>query len=98
MKVQPTLKELQPPVRLTEDFFNAIINRIECTKPLPGENINITQKADGIVIASSFTATTFSCNVVTLNVCSNGVPDTLLVLKVNTYTASQLDVMYQKDD
>jgi len=68
------LKELQGTSRLALGFFNSVIRRIECTKPLAGSNISIQQQDDGILINSSFTP-----NVVTLNVCSNGTPGTLLV-------------------
>ena len=68
------LKELQGTSRLALGFFNSLIRRIECTKPLAGSNITIQQQDDGILINSSFTP-----NVVTLNVCSNGTPATLLV-------------------
>lgn len=68
------LKELQGASRLALGFFNSLIRRIECTKPLAGNNITIKQEDDGIVINSVFTP-----NVVTLNVCSNGVPATLVV-------------------
>ena len=71
------LKELQGTSRLALGFFNSIIRRIECTKPLAGRYIEINQQDDGIVISLN-TAVTLN-NVVTLNVCSNGVPDTLLV-------------------
>ena len=68
------LNELQGTSRLALGFFNSLIRRIECTKPLAGENISIQQQDDGILISSSFNP-----NVVTLNVCSNGTPTTLLV-------------------
>jgi len=68
------LKELPGSSRLALGFFNSLIRRIECTKPLAGNNITIKQEDDGIVINSVFTP-----NVVTLNVCSNGVPTTILV-------------------
>lgn len=68
------LNELPGRSRLALGFFNSLIRRIECTKPLAGDNITIKQEDDGIVINSVFTP-----NVVTLNVCSNGVPATLAV-------------------
>lgn len=68
------LKELAGTSRLALGFFNSLIRRIECTKPLAGDNITIAQQDDGIIINSTFTP-----NVVTLNVCSNGVPATILV-------------------
>lgn len=70
------LKELPGSSRLALGFFNSLIRRIECTKPLAGNNITIKQEDDGIVINST---ASFTPNVVTLNVCSNGVPTTILV-------------------
>ena len=70
------LKELSGASRLGREFFNKIIRRIESTKPTAGDNITITQEVNGFRISS----TGGDYNVVTLNVCSNGVPDTLLVL------------------
>ena len=74
MRLEPPLQELKGKSRLALGFFNSLIRRIECTKPLAGNNITIKQEDDGIVINSVFTP-----NVVTLNVCSNGVPTTILV-------------------
>lgn len=70
---EPELKELSGASRLAREFFNKLIRRIECTKPTAGSNITITEQENGFKISSDFTA-------VTLNVCSNGTPDTLLVL------------------
>lgn len=72
MRLEPKLQELQGSSRLALGFFNSLINRIECTKPIPGGNISIQQQPDGIQV-------NFSGNVVTLNVCSNGTPSTLAV-------------------
>lgn len=69
------LKELEGASRLAREFFNRVIRRIECTKPTAGNNITITEEDNGFKVSS-----TGDYNVVTLNVCSNGVPDTLLVL------------------
>jgi hypothetical protein len=70
------LKELVGASRLAREFFNRLIRRIECTKPTAGDNITITQEDNGFKISGSGG----DYNVVTLNVCSNGTPDTLLVL------------------
>ena len=70
------LKELSGASRLGREFFNRVIRRIECTKPTAGDNITIAEEDNGFRISS----TGGDYNVVTLNVCSNGVPDTLLVL------------------
>ena len=70
---EPELKELAGASRLAKEFFNKLIRRIECTKPTAGSNITITEEENGFKISSDFTT-------VTLNVCSNGTPDTLVVL------------------
>jgi len=78
---EPELKELAGASRLAREFFNRLIRRIECTKPTAGTGITITQEDNGFKISNSITASTGGeYNVVTLNVCSNGTPDTLLVL------------------
>lgn len=76
---EPELKELAGASRLAKEFFNKLIRRIECTKPTAGDNITITQEDNGFKISS----TGGDYNVVTLNVCSNGSPATLLVLTPN---------------
>jgi hypothetical protein len=73
---EPALTELAGASRLAREFFNKLIRRIECTKPTAGANITITQEDNGFKISSAGG----DFNVVTLNVCSNGTPDTLLVL------------------
>jgi hypothetical protein len=70
---EPALTELAGASRLAKEFFNRLIRRIECTKPTAGSNITITEEENGFKISIGF-------NVVTLNVCSNGTPDTLVVL------------------
>jgi hypothetical protein len=72
---EPELRELAGASRLAKEFFNKLIRRIECTKPTAGSNITITEEENGFKISS-----TADFNTVTLNVCSNGTPDTLLVL------------------
>jgi hypothetical protein len=69
------INELQGTSILTKSFFNKLIRRIECTKPTAGSNITITEEENGFKISS-----TADFNTVTLNVCSNGTPDTLVVL------------------
>lgn len=70
---EPELTELAGASRLALDFFNGLIRRIECTKPTAGIGIAVTEQDNGFQISGDY-------NVVTLNVCSNGTPDTLLVL------------------
>jgi len=72
MAFQPKLKLLEGSSRLALGFFNGLINRIECTKPLEGDGITVTEQADGSGFTISLDAET-----VTLNVCSNGVPATI---------------------
>lgn len=69
------LTEIKGASRLAREFFNSLIRRIECTKPTAGTNITITEEDNGFRISSTSNFTT-----VTLNVCSNGTPSTLLVL------------------
>jgi hypothetical protein len=72
MPLVPKLKLLEGTSRLALGFFNSLINRIECTKPIEGDGILITEEPDG----SGFTID-LDAETVTLNVCSNGVPDTI---------------------
>ena len=75
------LNELQGVSILTKEFYNKVIRRIECTKPLAGAGIAIKQQDNGIEVSISgigsddpFSAVTYQ-----LNVCSNGTPDTIIV-------------------
>ena len=72
MTREPQLKELQGNSRLALGFFNSLISRIECTKPLAGDGLTIIDKPDGVEISVEM-------NKITLNVCSNGTPDTITV-------------------
>lgn len=75
------LNELQGTSILTKSFFNKLIRRIECTKPLAGSGITISEKENGFEV--SFGAAVVGggeFREVTLNVCSNGTPDTITVL------------------
>jgi len=76
MTKEPRLVELKGSSRLALGFFNSIIRRIECTKPIAGDGVTLTEKEDGIQIAVS--------NVVTLNVCSNGTPAVIQVYGPST--------------
>jgi hypothetical protein len=64
------INELQGTSILTKSFFNKLIRRIECTKPLAGDGITISEKENGFEISGS---------AITLNVCSNGEPAEILV-------------------
>ena len=72
MTKEPRLVELKGSSRLALGFFNSIIRRIECTKPIAGDGVTLTEKEDGIQISTS-------SKLITLNVCSNGTPDTIQV-------------------
>jgi len=79
------INELQGTSILTKSFFNKLIRRIECTKPLAGSGITITEQENGIEIMSTgggeIGGGITTANTVTyqLNVCSNGTPDTIIV-------------------
>lgn len=74
------LKELQGASRLTRGFFNRLIRRIECTKPLAGSGITITEQENGIEISGGGAGGAAGFSEITLNVCSNGTPTTITVL------------------
>jgi len=75
------LNELQGTSILTKSFFNKLIRRIECTKPLAGDGITISEKENGFEISGgSIGAGSFAgYSAITLNVCSNGTPSTIVV-------------------
>jgi hypothetical protein len=80
---EPRLNELQGASRLTLGFFNRLIRRIECTKPLAGSGITITEEENGIKISSGGSGSGGSIagfEEITLNVCSNGEPAEIIVL------------------
>ena len=66
------IDELQGVSIITKGFFNRLIRRIECTKPLATEYIKVTPKDEGYEI--QLTAVTYE-----LNVCSSGEPVTITV-------------------
>jgi len=77
------IPELQGTSILTKSFFNKLIRRIECTKPLAGSGITISEKENGFEIASGgigggVAGSGYSA--ITLNVCSNGTPAEIVVL------------------
>jgi len=81
MTKEPRLTELSGDCRLALGFFNSIIRRIECTKPIAGTGIALIEKEDGIQIAVSggIGAGSLGLRVIDLNVCSNGTPATIQV-------------------
>lgn len=72
--IEPSLVELKGKSRLALGFFNSLIRRIECTKPIStsGSIIKINQKPDGLDISLDYKE-------YKLNVCSNGTPTTIIV-------------------
>ena len=62
-------------MKLSGEHFRKVVRRIESIVPLAGNNITVEQKEGGYEIS----VTTLSFNVITLNVCSNGIPSTISV-------------------
>jgi len=62
-------------MKLSGQHFRKVVRRIESIVPLAGDNITVQPKEGGYEIS----ATLPSFNVITLNVCSNGSPDTIIV-------------------
>ena len=63
-------------IKMGKSFFENMRNRIETIRPKAGDYIKVEkEKGYGLKISGNF-------NVVTLNVCSNGVPAELVVLSV----------------
>jgi hypothetical protein len=75
---EPQLTQLKGSSRLALGFFNSIIRRIECTKPLAGPGITISEKDNGIEISSGGGNAASSSQFI-LNVCSNGTPAQIIV-------------------
>jgi len=74
------LNEIDGPSRLGKGFFNKLIRRIECTKPIAGDNVTLIDVPDGIQISVTGVVTgTSALKQITLNVCSNGSPATITV-------------------
>lgn len=77
------LNELQGVSILTKEFFNKLIRRIECTKPLAGSGIAIKEQANGLELSISEVGGfggIAGYSAITLNVCSNGEPAQIVVL------------------
>jgi hypothetical protein len=75
------LNELQGTSILTKSFFNKLIRRIECTKPLAGSGVAIKEQENGFEISSSIGGGSVAgYSAITLNVCSNGTPAQIVVL------------------
>ncbi len=74
------LTELQGTSILTKSFFNKLIRRIECTKPIAGSGITIKEQENGFEISGGGIGGGGDYSAITLNVCSNGTPSTITVL------------------
>ena len=77
------LNELGGVSILTKGFFNRLIRRIECTKPLAGSGITIKEQDNGFEISSSGgggSANISGYSEITLNVCSGGEATSIIVL------------------
>ena len=77
------LNELQGTSILTKSFFNKLIRRIECTKPLAGSGVTIKQEENGILISGGVSVgggVPAGFTTITLNVCLNGTAVTIEVL------------------
>jgi len=101
---EPQLKELEGASRLAKGFFNRLIRRIECTKPIAGSNISIVEQDNGFKISgaeggSSVTYSSITFNVVTLlnvtslNVCSGGTPAIIYVLSTTNSNLSAVTML-----
>jgi len=85
MTKEPRLVELKGSSRLALGFFNSIIRRIECTKPIAGSGISLTEKEDGIQVSVSLGALgAGGFKTIDLNVCSNGTPAVIQVYGPST--------------
>jgi hypothetical protein len=75
------LTELEGTSILTKSFFNKLIRRIECTKPIAGSGITIKEQENGFEISGGSIggSSIAGYSAITLNVCSNGTPATILV-------------------
>jgi hypothetical protein len=74
------INELQGTSILTKEFFNKLIRRIECTKPLAGSGITISEKENGFEISGGGGSGGSGFSEITLNVCSDGTAVTITVL------------------
>jgi hypothetical protein len=72
------LNELQGTSILTKSFFNKLIRRIECTKPLAGSGITISEKENGFELSVGGSAGGLS--EIEITVCQDGAPSTITVL------------------
>jgi hypothetical protein len=77
-----TLTELKGSSRLALGFFNSLIRRIECTKPIAGDGIAVQPIDNGFLVSVSGGIGGVGAGglrTIDLNVCSNGTPDVIQV-------------------
>ena len=72
------LNELQGISILTKSFFNKLIRRVECTKPLAGSGITISEKENGFELSVGGSGGGLS--EIQITVCQDGAPSTITVL------------------
>jgi len=69
-------------IKMGKSFFENMRNRIETIRPKAGDYIKVEEEKEyGLKISGNF-------NVVTLNVCSNGVPAELAVFTAKPATTT----------
>lgn len=69
-------------IKMGKSFFENMRNRVETIRPEAGDYIKVEkEKGYGLKISGNF-------NVVTLNVCSNGVPAELVVFTAKPDTST----------
>jgi hypothetical protein len=97
----PEPRILTPPegnLKIHAEHFRKVVRRIECIKPLAGNNVTLTPTEDGIKIDCIATATTAATNpswldcltIIELNVWSNGEPSTIYVAGFSSEGALEL--------
>jgi hypothetical protein len=73
------INELQGTSILTKSFFNKLIRRIECTKPLAGSGITISEKENGFEMSVGG-GSGGVLKEIQITVCQDGAPSTITVL------------------
>ena len=81
------LNELQGVSILTKEFFNKLIRRIECTKPLAGAGIAIKEEENGYKITSNLfdeagggSGSGSGYTKINITICKDGSPVSISVL------------------
>lgn len=69
-------------LKIHAEHFRKVVRRIECIKPLAGDNITLRETEEGIEISSSG-GVPAGFEVMELNVCMDGTPSTIFVLGYN---------------